>query len=120
MFDIGFWELVVVLVVALLAIRPEKMPFVVHKVGTTIRQLKQTWTKVRSDIRVDLEQNLAHEHLKQAEHKDFKNLSCDIQQSLDALYAKAHDVQRPYPPAAQQSSGATESEISCPKQPPAS
>ena len=31
---------------------------------------------------------MAHENLKQAEHKDFKNLSCDIQESLDAFMQK--------------------------------
>ncbi len=123
MFDIGFWELVVVFIVALLAIRPENMPLMLQKTGHWIRMFKQTWQKMQHEIASEIEESVVQTHLKQAEQKAFKNLSCDIQQSLESLYQKAQTVQHPYqPPSDSNTSQPTGTAPTCPrpKTPPAS
>lgn len=60
MFDVGFSELLVIGVVALLVLGPEKLPSAVRTAAALLRRLKQNWQAVRSD----LERELASEELK--------------------------------------------------------
>ena len=50
MFDIGFTELVVCLVVALVVIGPEQLPGTVRTVGLWIGRLKRSLRETRSEI----------------------------------------------------------------------
>jgi sec-independent protein translocase protein TatB len=54
MFDFGFWELVLVFIVALLVIGPERLPGVARKVGLWVGKAKRFVTSVRSDIEREL------------------------------------------------------------------
>lgn len=118
MFDIGFWELIVVLIVALLAIRPKDLPGALKKTGQMLNHLKHSWHKLREDISTELNDAHIHEHLKQAEMKDFKNLSVDIQHSLDTLQAQTQSVQRPYQQPQKQKNLCAGNPPQCPTQPP--
>ncbi len=55
MFDIGFWELVLVALVALLVFGPERMPGLVREVFSVIRKLQQLMTSARDEINRELE-----------------------------------------------------------------
>jgi sec-independent protein translocase protein TatB len=50
MFDVGFWELVVVGVVALLVIGPDKLPEVARTVGRWSGRARAYMTSVKADI----------------------------------------------------------------------
>ncbi len=54
MFDLGFWELVVVFIVALLVIGPERLPGVARKAGLWVGKAKRFVASVRSDIEREL------------------------------------------------------------------
>lgn len=55
MFDFGFWELVVVLVVALLVVGPERLPQVARTAGLWIGRLRRMADGMREEIRRELE-----------------------------------------------------------------
>lgn len=59
MFDIGFWELVVIGVVALLVFGPEEFPVMVRNVMGTLGKLRRLASSVRADL--DHEINKAQE-----------------------------------------------------------
>ncbi|MGH8558564.1 MAG: Sec-independent protein translocase protein TatB [Methylococcales bacterium] len=54
MFDIGFWELVVVGVVALIVVGPERLPQVARVLGVWLGKAQQTLRSVRKDIEDEL------------------------------------------------------------------
>ncbi|MFV2056343.1 MAG: Sec-independent protein translocase protein TatB [Thiohalomonadales bacterium] len=54
MFDIGFWELAIIGVVALLVIGPERLPSVAKSVGTWVGKAKQFVSYVQSDIKTEI------------------------------------------------------------------
>ena len=60
MFDVGFSEIALVAVVALLVLGPERLPRVARTTGALLRKARQSWQGVRADI----ERELAAEDLK--------------------------------------------------------
>ena len=54
MFDFGFWELTIVLVVALLVVGPDKLPVLAGKVGRWLGKAKSYMNTVRSDIESEI------------------------------------------------------------------
>jgi sec-independent protein translocase protein TatB len=55
MFEIGFAELLVIAVVALLALGPERLPTAARKLGATLRWARQHWEQVRGEIERELD-----------------------------------------------------------------
>jgi sec-independent protein translocase protein TatB len=62
MFDIGFWELSIIAVVALLVIGPEKLPRVARTAGMWLGRARRFVGSVKADI----DRELAAEELKKA------------------------------------------------------
>lgn len=58
MFDVGFGELLLVAVVALLVLGPERLPSAARTVGALLRRLRDGWTSVRAEVERELH---AHE-----------------------------------------------------------
>ncbi len=56
MFDIGFWEMVLIAVVALLVIGPERLPEVARKAGMWVGRMRRFVTNVKADIDRELRQ----------------------------------------------------------------
>jgi sec-independent protein translocase protein TatB len=54
MFDIGFSELLVIAVVALLVLGPERLPKAAHFVGLWVRRARAQWNSVKSEFERDL------------------------------------------------------------------
>ena len=50
MFDIGFWEIAVIGVIALLVIGPERLPAVARNVGRWVGQVRRYVSHVKQDI----------------------------------------------------------------------
>jgi sec-independent protein translocase protein TatB len=60
MFDVGFSELALIALVALVVLGPEKLPGVARTVGALVRRARSSWQNVRSEI----ERELAAEEMK--------------------------------------------------------
>lgn len=92
MFDIGFWELVVIFVMALLILGPKRMPAAVRSVSRTIKTVRQFAGNLKTEIEQELRIQELHENLKKAESQDMKDLSPELQKSVDELKAAAKSV----------------------------
>lgn len=66
MFDIGFLEMVLVAVVGLLVLGPEKLPGAVRMAGLYIGRIKRSLAEVRSQV----EREIGADELRQALHND--------------------------------------------------
>lgn len=50
MFDIGLWEILVVVVVALLVIKPEQLPHVARTIGRLLGKVKSMLASVKQEV----------------------------------------------------------------------
>ncbi len=55
MFDIGFGELMLAALVALLVLGPERLPGAARTVGALIRRMRESWGNVRDEVERELE-----------------------------------------------------------------
>jgi sec-independent protein translocase protein TatB len=62
MFEVGFSEIALIAVVALLVLGPERLPRVARTVGALVRRARSSWQNVRTEI----ERELAAEDVKRS------------------------------------------------------
>jgi sec-independent protein translocase protein TatB len=96
MFDIGFWELVVISVVGLLVLGPERLPVAIRTVSRLFRTVRNTANAVKTELAQELKMEELHRDLKKAEQLGMQNLSPELQESIDQLKDAAASVNRPY------------------------
>ena len=77
MFDLGMWELMLVGVVALLVLGPDKLPKAARTAGYWVRRARQSWYAVRSEI----ERELAADEFKRS-IRDTRNAIGDSAQKV--------------------------------------
>ncbi len=99
MFDIGFWELVLISIVALVVLGPERLPHAIRSVTKFVGAAKSMANSVKDELSHELKVQELQENLRKAEQMGMKNLSPELQESVDKLKQAAQDVQRPYAPA---------------------
>ncbi|MBQ4813884.1 twin arginine-targeting protein translocase TatB [Pseudoalteromonas luteoviolacea] len=92
----GMWELVVVLVVGLIVLGPERLPVAIRTVSRWIRTLKSVANSVKAEVNEELRVHELHSNLKKAEQQDMSNLSPELQESVDELKKAAQSVQNSY------------------------
>jgi sec-independent protein translocase protein TatB len=96
MFDVGFWELLCIAILALLVLGPERLPGAIRSTLKTVRTVKQTANGFKNEVERQLQVHELHENLKKAEAKGLKDLSPELQESVDELKQAAESVQYPY------------------------
>jgi sec-independent protein translocase protein TatB len=62
-FDIGFWELLLIAIVALLVVGPERLPKLVREVGMWIGHAKASFQSIRREISRELDEQELREAL---------------------------------------------------------
>lgn len=97
MFDgIGFMELLLIGILGLVVLGPERLPVAVRSVTGWIRALKRMANSVKDELEQELKIEQLHADLKKAESKGLANLSPELQESIDKLKQAAQSVNRPY------------------------
>jgi sec-independent protein translocase protein TatB len=91
MFDFSFGELLLVAVVALVVLGPERLPRAARFAGLWVRRARAHWHSVKSE----LEHELASEELRRS-LQDGKRA---VEETEAQLRGVAADLQRPGPPA---------------------
>ena len=101
MFDIGFWELVVIGVIGIVVIGPERLPEVVRSALIFIRKIRRGFSDVRADIERELDlddmRKILHEadmreHIKKLNDgvmnldKEARDLGTSIKEDLEHAY----------------------------------
>ena len=79
MFDIGFWELSLIAIVALVVVGPERLPKLIRVVGLWVGRANASVQSIRNEI----SQELRAEELKQALNK-----TVDLSDIDDAISSK--------------------------------
>ena len=96
MFDIGFLELMVILVIALLVIGPERMPEVARKIGTFMGKMRRFVNSVKEEGQVqDTLREIKQSMNIEEEKKRMDNISKELEQGLNFGDINLDDFQRP-------------------------
>jgi len=83
MFDIGFSELFMILVIALIVIGPERLPGVARKIGRYVGKAKRTFENVKREVQSELDteelnKRLAENNILKDTKKDLNNISDEL------------------------------------------
>lgn len=97
MFDIGFSEIALIAVVALIVLGPERLPRVARTAGALLRRARNSWTEVRGEI----ERELAAEDLKRSveEARRAADVRADVRSAAGEIENSLRDVAAPPAPA---------------------
>ncbi|MDX1676360.1 Sec-independent protein translocase protein TatB [Arsukibacterium sp.] len=93
----GFWELLLIAVIALLVLGPERLPGAIRSTVKTVRSIKQFGAQMQAELSENLRVHELHQKLKDAESKNLLNLTPEEQAALDELRAAAKSVNPPSP-----------------------
>lgn len=86
MFDIGFAELLIIFVVALLVVGPERLPVVARKVGLYIGRLKRSFNNIKQEVEQELEIEAVKAKLKEnAMLAEAKELEQELAKTTEQL-----------------------------------
>lgn len=98
MFDVGFSEIALVAVVALLVLGPERLPRVARTAGALVRRARSSWQNVRTEI----ERELAAEDLKKSidEARRAADVRADVQAAAADVESAVRTTSPATPPAA--------------------
>ncbi|MFI8416241.1 Sec-independent protein translocase protein TatB [Serratia sp. NPDC078593] len=96
MFDIGFSELLLVLVIGLVVLGPERLPVAVRTVTGWIRALRSLAASVQNELSQELKLQELQESLKKAEQAGLQNLTPELKASMDELKDAAESLKRSY------------------------
>tara|TARA_R110002126_G_scaffold43555_13_gene124898 strand:- start:4141 stop:4503 length:363 start_codon:yes stop_codon:yes gene_type:complete len=91
----GFWELLVIAVIALLVLGPERLPGAIRSAVKTMRSVKQFGAQMQAELSENLRVHELHQKLKDAESKNLLNLTADEQAALNELRDAAKSVNPP-------------------------
>ena len=88
----GFWEFVLIAVVATIVLGPDKLPGAIRSIARVKRQVSQMYQGFTSEVNEQLRVHELHENLKKAEQQGLDNLSPELQRSVDELKQAAARV----------------------------
>jgi len=96
MFDIGFWELMLIAVMGLVVLGPERLPVAIRTVRGWISGVRNFSDSVKSELTEELRIHELHANLKKAEQSDMTNLSPEVAESVEALKSAAAMMNEPF------------------------
>lgn len=98
MFDIGFSELILVMIVGLVVLGPERLPVAVKTVAGWIRAMRSLASSVQNELTQELKLQELQDSIKKVEKSALQDLSPELKASMDELRAAAQAMQKTYQP----------------------
>lgn len=96
MFDIGFWEIILISAIGLIVLGPERLPVAIRTVLRWINRAKSMANSVKSEISQELKLHEMNENMIKASKQGLSSLDPELKQSIDEMKKTAQEVTRPY------------------------
>lgn len=96
MFDIGFSELVLVFVIGLVVLGPQRLPLAVKTVVGWIRAMRSLAANVQNELAQELKLQELQDSLKKVEQASKNTLSPELKESMEELRKSADSMRRSY------------------------
>jgi sec-independent protein translocase protein TatB len=95
-FDIGFSELLLVFVIGLIVLGPQRLPVAVKTIAGWVRALRSLATTVQNELAQELKLQEFQDSLKKVEKASMDNLTPELKASMDELREAAESMKRSY------------------------
>ena len=92
MFDIGFSELLLFGIIALVVLGPEKLPHAVRTAGRYYAKFRRTVATLQSEIEAELDLAETRKQM-QEELAKIRQAEADMKKEMDALRTSFHELQ---------------------------
>lgn len=96
MFDIGFSELLLVFIIGLIVLGPQRMPVAVRTVAGWIRALRSMAANVQNELAQELKMSELQESLRKVEQASKDSFSPELKESVDELKKTADSMKKSY------------------------
>lgn len=96
MFDISFGELLVIFVLGLIVLGPQRLPIAVKTVVGWVRALRSLASSVQSELAHELKLQELQDSLKKVEKASLNNLTPELKASMDELREAAESMKHGY------------------------
>jgi sec-independent protein translocase protein TatB len=93
-FDISFGQLLLVLIIGLVVLGPERLPIAIKTVAGWIKVLRRMSATVQLELNKELKLQELQDSLKKAELSGLKTLTPEIQESIDDLKRVTESLQK--------------------------
>ncbi|QYN46238.1 Sec-independent protein translocase subunit TatB [Gilliamella sp. ESL0405] len=94
MFDISFGQLLLVLIIGLVVLGPERLPVAIKTVAGWIKVMRRMSATVQLELSKELKLQELQDSLKKAEQRGLKTLTPEIQESIDELKRVTESLQK--------------------------
>lgn len=96
MFDIGFWEIILISILGLVVLGPERLPSAIRSVARFVSSAKSMASNVKDELEHELKIQELQQNLKKAERMGMEDLSPELKKSVEELKDAAKSVQQPF------------------------
>jgi sec-independent protein translocase protein TatB len=93
-FDISFGQLLLVLIIGLVVLGPERLPIAIKTVAGWIKVLRRMSATVQLELNKELKLQELQDSLKKAELSGLKTLTPELQESIDDLKRVTESLQK--------------------------
>ena len=94
MFDIGFSELVLVLIVGLVVLGPQRLPIAIRTVMGWVRTIRGLAANVQNELAQELKLQELKDSIKKAEELNLSSLSPELSKTVEELKQSAQQMQQ--------------------------
>lgn len=91
MFDVGFWELILIGVIALLVVGPERLPAMARNVGLWVGRIRRYVSHVKEDIEREIRAEELREMMQ--ESTQLESLDEELKETRDTLKAVEQEIE---------------------------
>ena len=92
MFDIGFSELVLLMLVGLVVLGPKRLPVAIRTVMGWVRTIRGLAANVQNELKQELKLQELQDSIKKAEQLNLKQLSPDLSKTVEELKEQAQKM----------------------------
>jgi len=96
MFDIGFWEIMLISIIGLVVLGPQRLPIAIKSVLKWVNTAKNMANSVKNEISQELELHEMNENMIKATKQGLDTMDPDLKASIDEMKNNVKDLTRPY------------------------
>lgn len=96
MFDIGFWEIVLISVIGLIVLGPERLPIAIRSVMRWVNTAKSMANSVQAEISHELKLHEMNENISKVGKHELSDVAPELKQSIDEIKQTAKEFSAPY------------------------
>ncbi|MBB1274448.1 Sec-independent protein translocase protein TatB [Psychromonas sp. SR45-3] len=96
MFDIGFWEIMLISIIGLVVLGPQRLPIAIRTVMKWVNTAKSMANSVKNEISQELELHEMNENMIKASKQGLDKLDPDLKASIDEMKNSVSELTHPY------------------------